>query len=442
MNQKTLRPDVLIVGAGVCGVPLALGLHRRGLNVILAEKSPQARRLLKGEYLQPEAVKYLEHLGLCKIFKKNSVERVQELRFRDLDEKENIKADILMKYPEGTAAASITHYDLISGLQEHAADELGENFIRGVNLKPLNQDSKDFLKSPRFQAEQKTKEGKEQFEIQPQWVVGCDGRFSTVRQWMGEDQAPKNAPVTIGAPEELIIAGDLHQKAPKPNRYEVIRTYKEGTLSAFSLAEHGQRLYYTSPNMRGNINKVYRQKVETLLKQISPLAEVGGLNPTEPLVGFPAYGQWLARPVKERFILAGDSVAVTSPYGGQGMTACMEHAKFLTEEFDFDVQNNNSIVKSFSARRYCDFTKQTHKRIQLLNFGLYYLFFSRQPVFKDVTSYIADVWHTNPDLSSRVMRLFGGLDKDKPGTMELMELWGLARWPKSATRLRELFKNI
>jgi 2-polyprenyl-6-methoxyphenol hydroxylase-like FAD-dependent oxidoreductase len=128
---------------------------------------------------------------------------------------------------------------------------------------------------------------------------------------------------------------------------------------------------------------------------------------------------------KGRFLLAGDAVAVTTPYGGQGMTLATEQARYLGENFDWSA--NSKISVAIANRNYARFAKKGYERVNLLNFGLYYLFFTRQPFYKHSTRYMAETWKERPELGARVMRLFAGIDRDKPSIRELIDLWGINR---------------
>jgi glycine/D-amino acid oxidase-like deaminating enzyme len=56
--------DVVIVGAGICGLSLALNLHRRGISCRVFERVPQMTELGVGITLLPHAMRELVALGL------------------------------------------------------------------------------------------------------------------------------------------------------------------------------------------------------------------------------------------------------------------------------------------------------------------------------------------------------------------------------------------
>src|SRR5690242_20857394 len=72
--------DVLIIGAGVGGLTLALELHRRGIACRVFEAAPEIRPLGVGINLLPHATKALGALGLLPALEKVSIE-TQEAAF-------------------------------------------------------------------------------------------------------------------------------------------------------------------------------------------------------------------------------------------------------------------------------------------------------------------------------------------------------------------------
>ncbi|RYZ95622.1 MAG: hypothetical protein EOP11_24670, partial [Proteobacteria bacterium] len=157
------HPDVLIVGGAIAGSVLACLLRKKGLSVVLAERSAEPRKIFKGEYLQPAVVDFLHEIGMRSVFRSKSVAKVRELRFRDLDASGKVCADLLMKYPKGKSARSIHHFDLLTNLFRINRVKLGVNFWSNATLSALNSGDRDFLQYPKFRLEAP---GREALEIE------------------------------------------------------------------------------------------------------------------------------------------------------------------------------------------------------------------------------------------------------------------------------------
>jgi len=430
----TLHPDVLIVGAGIAGCPLAVSLTRLGLKVILVERSPGPRRIFKGEYLQPAAVQCLKDLGFGETFDALSSSEIHHLRFRDIEEDGRVTSSITMSYPEGRPARSIEYFDMLENFLKVTQETLGEHFFQGADLQPLNHGTTDFLRKPKFSCIHPMRGA---VEIQPKWVIGCDGRQSAVRRWMGGATSEKNGRVVLGIRDEFFFGTQSSQNAVRPNQYEVLRTEKRGTVSYFSLGQMGQRIYLSSPAPRKdqltNMSKSFRE----ILKSIEPVTHLTEFPEKMIVAGSPANTSWFGPATKGCFLLAGDALAVTTPYGGQGMTVAMEHVRYLVANFEWSAQS--ALIRALSRRAYAGFTRDTFERVNFLNFGLYYTFFSRPKIFKRTTHHVLNTWEKNPEIKARVARLFGGLDTDHA---TLTEILALERLPFSRTAYKLMSRNI
>jgi 2-polyprenyl-6-methoxyphenol hydroxylase-like FAD-dependent oxidoreductase len=64
MPLRTNNPDVVVVGAGIAGAPIATVLARRGVEVLLLERQRGYRDRVRGEYMAPWGVLEARALGL------------------------------------------------------------------------------------------------------------------------------------------------------------------------------------------------------------------------------------------------------------------------------------------------------------------------------------------------------------------------------------------
>ncbi|MFL6951465.1 MAG: flavin-dependent oxidoreductase [Xanthobacteraceae bacterium] len=62
---KSKKPDIAIVGGGICGLALALNLHERGIACSVYERAPEVKELGVGITLLPHAMREFTALGLA-----------------------------------------------------------------------------------------------------------------------------------------------------------------------------------------------------------------------------------------------------------------------------------------------------------------------------------------------------------------------------------------
>ncbi len=421
---ETLKPDVMIIGASVAGCAAAVSLHRQGLTVLLIERDTVARDLFKGEFIQPVAVATLKKLGFADVVSGPETVKIRQLRFRDLGrDQKTVVADTLINYPAGTYAAVLPHKRLVMGLRAHTAKVLGDSFLVGATAEPINLLDRSFFDRPKFLV--RSASGKS-FHVRPNWVLGCDGRTSAVRRWMGGDAAPPLGAATYGSKDEFIVGAELKGEHGFNHQYEVVRTDGAGTLAIFRLGAESRRCYWNVLSEPGKNNKTeWTEELTRILRVTNEShADIEAGEGVDHLAGAAAYTAWFGPPARGRFLLVGDSVAVTTPLGGQGMTAAMLQVEALTDLVGRH-QSLSPRAVALIGKRYTAQCSQIYKHINLINFGVYYLFFSHSALLKPASRYVLNRWRTRPEARDRLGRLFGGLDLDTPKVVEILQLWGL-----------------
>jgi 2-polyprenyl-6-methoxyphenol hydroxylase-like FAD-dependent oxidoreductase len=83
MTQSGSRWDVVIVGGGHGGWTLALLLGRQGFKVALLDRQPAPIAQHRGEIIQPNGIKVLDHLGLLPDLLDQPVHRNRLVHFRE-----------------------------------------------------------------------------------------------------------------------------------------------------------------------------------------------------------------------------------------------------------------------------------------------------------------------------------------------------------------------
>lgn len=84
--MATQECDVLICGAGVGGLVLALALGRQGVAVQLLERSPVPPMPRRAENLQPNGLRVLDQLGLLRLLSSAGAHRNEQFHFVSIDD--------------------------------------------------------------------------------------------------------------------------------------------------------------------------------------------------------------------------------------------------------------------------------------------------------------------------------------------------------------------
>lgn len=207
--------EVVIIGAGIGGLTLALMLHARGIRTRLFEAASEIQPLGVGINVQPSAVVELHALGLLDRLRAVAIETAAVGYY-------NRYGQAVWSEPRGVAAGyrvpqfSIHRGELQMLLYEAVVERLGLGCVHaGVEAVRVAEDSGTVVLRRRA--------GGAEFNERADAVIGADGIHSTVRRQFHPDEGPPRfsghilwRATTVGPPflggRTMVMAGQADQK--------------------------------------------------------------------------------------------------------------------------------------------------------------------------------------------------------------------------------------
>ena len=171
-----MTQDIAIVGGGICGLALAIHLHRQGIAAHVFEAAPEIRELGVGITLLPHAVRELASLGLLDQIEAAGIENRESAFFNRFGQK-------LFGEPRGRHAGyPFPEYGIHRGrlhtiLYLAAKAELGDRIHLDHRLTGLEQDASGVSLS--FET---TSSAQPLPPFRASAAIGCDGINSAVRK--------------------------------------------------------------------------------------------------------------------------------------------------------------------------------------------------------------------------------------------------------------------
>jgi len=314
--------DVVIVGGGLGGASLAGALARAGLRVLVLEREREFEDRVRGEWMAPWGVVELRRLGLHERFLAAGGHHVSRA----------INYDELLA-PEQAESAAIPLSNLFSGVpgplcMEHvtmqnealaAAIEAGADVCRGVAAVTVTAGS-----APRVAFV--WEDG--QHEVACRWIVGADGRTSSVRRQLGI--------VMEEAPIDHLIAGLLVEGADGwPADVQSLGKVGDLLYAVFPQGDGKVRLY-ADYAFSGGARFAGEQGAKEMLAafNLAPVPNSSALaraQPIGPCRSYPSQDAWVDEPCVEGCVLIGDAAGFNDPILGQGLSITLRDARTVAE---------------------------------------------------------------------------------------------------------------
>lgn len=303
--------DVIVVGGGPVGLSLALGLARKGVDVLVFEKESGTAEYSRAPAIWSRTQEILAKLGVIDRFVKEGIP-VPCIELWDVD-----RERVLLRLPIEELCDE-TPYARLFIVPQSKTEQLLYEAIRDTTDAEVRFSCEvmGLTQSPSGVEVRYRVQGRE-VRVSGRFVAGCDGAHSKVREELGASLKG----ITYGIQIELAdiaLTGDENLRFPR-----LTTDPKLGV--AIRIDTHLWRLIL--PFSGTNDQRSLEKRVDKAVRSLFPRVKYETVWKSD----FSLHRRVSSRWVDGRIVLAGDAAHLNSPVGGQGMNAGIIDADVLTE---------------------------------------------------------------------------------------------------------------
>jgi 2-polyprenyl-6-methoxyphenol hydroxylase-like FAD-dependent oxidoreductase len=327
---------VLIVGAGPTGLLMACELARYGVSFRIIDKKAEPTKTTNAAVLHTRTLEILDHMGIvdrfmplglhCKGFRIHGTEG-QELASISLHQTDS-RFQCSLFLPQSQTER----------LLNERLEELHGPVERKLKLVDVRQESRKIISTIKH-------ENGETETIESDWLIGCDGYKSLVREkshipFSGED-----------LPDEYLVADMLLNSPLSEDKGDGFL----GTGNIIAFFPLGHHIYRVIARLKRNNSEqpLSEEEVRTIVQNRS-----NGLFNLKSILWISSF--WIHSKIAQRMqqggvFIAGDAAHVHSPAGGQGMNTGMQDVFNLAWKLALVIKGQAHpflLLESYQAERY------------------------------------------------------------------------------------------
>lgn len=327
---------VLIVGAGPTGLSMAIELNRYGIPCRIVDKRIKPVETSNALAAQTRTLEVWDDIGLLQ----RALERGIPLKGANLFSKDKQIAEITFSHLKSS-------FHFLLGISQHQIEEMLIEYLKEkdifveyqtelMNLISSNDSVEVSLKRPDATEE----------KLKPDWVIGCDGGHSQVREQSGIPFIGKEL-------TQHFMLADLEIKSDLTKNKLNLFTSPKGILAIISFNDKYSRLIIDAthdPELKTAKSLTFAQ-LKRVVNERCPF----DLEMKEPIW---TSGFWIHARMAETFqmgrvFLAGDAAHIHSPAGGQGMNTGVQDANNLAWKLAWVMQGkaNKVILETYNIER-------------------------------------------------------------------------------------------
>jgi 2-polyprenyl-6-methoxyphenol hydroxylase-like FAD-dependent oxidoreductase len=319
------RYQVVIVGGGPVGVGLAVELGQRGVSTALVERHLEPQRIPKGQGLTARTLEHFYYWG-CDEELRAARLLPRGYPIASLTAYGNLMSDywFVAQQPIGRGGGRSFYFQANERLPQYLTEQVLRNRLAELPnvMAMFGRSAKSFQHDDHGVRVTVADEGwpYEEEIIEADYLVGCDGARSMVRETMGIDR------IGDDYDQRMVLAvfrsRELHEglkRFPECTTYRVLKQELQGYWQFFGRVDVGESWFFHAPVPRGTRPDNY--DFRGLLRQAAGF---------ETHAEFDHVGFWdlriqvASRYRQGRVFIAGDACHNHPPYGGFGLNAGLE----------------------------------------------------------------------------------------------------------------------
>ena len=322
---------ILIVGAGPSGLALAAALKRRGVNAVIIDQQSAGANTSRACVVHARTMEVLEPLGVSRDLLAEGV-KVPIFRVRDRDQP--LLTIDFSDLPSSYRFALMIPQNRAEQILLQHLESLGCNVMRPCKLIR-------YTTSPSL-VEAQVQDSSIK-SIKAEWLIGCDGMHSTVRQQSG-------IAFSGGEYEASFVLADVSMDWPLSREEVTLFFAPKGLVVVAPLPNERFRIVATVDEAPEVPSLEFMQAI---LDARGPTTSPGRLHDVAWSSRFHIHHRVAQTPRKGRVLLCGDAAHVHSPAGGQGMNTGIQDSVSLAEALTSTLRDGDEArLDAWAAQRH------------------------------------------------------------------------------------------